>query len=50
MPSMVVETEYEDLPGKVVEKGKRTALDTLAVIMGGSAMEGCRDCFGYQTI
>lgn len=37
---MVVDTQYEDLPQGVVDYAKLHILDTLAVIMGGSAMEG----------
>jgi len=37
---MVVNTHYEDLPGYVVDCAKRTILDTLAVTIAGSAMEG----------
>ncbi len=37
---MVVGTSYLDLPGKVIEQAKRSILDTLAVTIGGSAMEG----------
>lgn len=37
---MVIETRYEDLPDTVVSYAKRSILDTMAVIVGGSAMEG----------
>jgi 2-methylcitrate dehydratase PrpD len=37
---MVVDTKYEDLPGNVIEHAKRSILDTMAVTIGGSAMEG----------
>ena len=37
---MVVNTKYEDLPSNVVNHAKRSILDTLAVTVGGSAMEG----------
>lgn len=37
---MVIETGYDDLPPDVLDSAKRTILDTLAVTMGGSAMEG----------
>ena len=37
---MVVDTEYEDLPNNVVNYAKHCILDTMAVIIGGSAMEG----------
>ncbi len=37
---MVAGTNYEDLPGNIVEHSKRSILDTMAVTIGGSAMEG----------
>lgn len=37
---MVVETEYRDLPGDVVGFAKKCILDAVAVMIGGSAMEG----------
>jgi len=37
---MVVDTNYEDLPGEVVNYARLSILDTMAVIVGGSAMEG----------
>jgi len=37
---MVVETEYQDLPDNVVSLAKKAILDTLAVIIGGSFMDG----------
>jgi 2-methylcitrate dehydratase PrpD len=37
---MVVDTKYEDLPTDVVDYAKRSILDTMAVTIGGSAMEG----------
>ncbi|MFC2019238.1 MmgE/PrpD family protein [Chloroflexota bacterium] len=37
---MVVDTKYEDLPGVIVDHAKRSILDTIAVTIGGSAMEG----------
>jgi 2-methylcitrate dehydratase PrpD len=37
---MVVNTEYEDLPGEVVRYAKHSILETMAVTVGGSAMEG----------
>jgi len=37
---MVVSTNYEDLPGNIVEHSKWSILDTMAVTIGGSAMEG----------
>jgi 2-methylcitrate dehydratase PrpD len=37
---MVVQTGYEDLPDEVVAYAKHSILDTMAVIIGGSAMEG----------
>lgn len=37
---MVVDTEYGDLPSNVVNYAKHCILDTMAVIIGGSAMEG----------
>ena len=37
---MVADTRYEDLPSDVVNYAKRSILDTVAVTIGGSAMEG----------
>ena len=37
---MVVDTGYEDLPGNLVKHAKHAILDTIAVTIGGSAMEG----------
>ena len=37
---MVIGTNYEDLPSNVVNHAKRSILDTIGVIIGGSAMEG----------
>lgn len=37
---MVVETRFEDLPQGVVDFAKRAIMDTMGVIIGGSAMEG----------
>jgi 2-methylcitrate dehydratase PrpD len=37
---MVIETKYTDLPLKVINQAKRSILDTTAVTIGGSAMEG----------
>lgn len=37
---MVVETNYEDLPSNVVNYAKLSIMDTIAVTIGGSAMEG----------
>ncbi len=37
---MVTDTKYEDLPSDVVNSAKRSILDTMAVTIGGSAMEG----------
>ncbi|MFC1535230.1 MmgE/PrpD family protein [Thermodesulfobacteriota bacterium] len=37
---MVLETQYEDLPDNVINYAKRSILDTIGVIIGGSAMEG----------
>ncbi len=37
---MVVNTKYEDLPPNVVDYAKRSILDTVGIIIGGSAMEG----------
>lgn len=37
---MVTGICYKDLPRSVVEHAKHSILDTLAVIMGGSSMEG----------
>ena len=37
---MVIDTKYDDLPDKVIDSAKRTILDTMAVTIAGSAMEG----------
>ena len=37
---MVTDTKYEDLPSNVVNYAKYSILDTMAVTIGGSAMEG----------
>ena len=37
---MVLNTKYEDLPESVVNYAKQSILDTIGVIIGGSAMEG----------
>jgi 2-methylcitrate dehydratase PrpD len=37
---MVANTKYEDLPSKVIDHAKRSIMDTLGVIIGGSAMDG----------
>ena len=37
---MVIDTKYEDLPDNVVNHAKQIILDTIAVTIGGSAMEG----------
>jgi len=37
---MVIDTKYQDLPAKVVNHAKRCILDTLAITIAGSAMDG----------
>jgi 2-methylcitrate dehydratase PrpD len=37
---MVVETRYDDLPVEVIEHAKRTLLDSMGVMIGGSGMDG----------
>lgn len=37
---MVAGTKYEDLPPDVINQAKRSILDTMAITIGGSAMEG----------
>jgi 2-methylcitrate dehydratase PrpD len=37
---MLINTEYGDLPSNVVDYAKHCILDTMAVIIGGSSMEG----------
>jgi 2-methylcitrate dehydratase PrpD len=37
---MAVETGYEDLPVNAIKVAKRSILDTLAITIGGSALEG----------
>ncbi|MFC1939726.1 MmgE/PrpD family protein [Chloroflexota bacterium] len=44
---MVVNTEYEDLPSNVVDYAKRSILDTIGVIIGGSAMEGIPEIVAF---
>lgn len=39
---MVAETHYENLPSEVIYQAKRSILDTLAVTIGGSAMDSIR--------
>ena len=34
---------YEDLPQRVVDAAKKSILDTLAVIIGGSCRDGCNE-------
>ena len=36
---MVVNTRYEDLPDKVTSYAKKSILDTLGVIIGGSSLD-----------
>jgi len=36
------ETTYADLPDNIIEHCKRSIIDTLAVTIGGSAMEAIR--------
>lgn len=44
---MVIETSYEDLPDEVVHHARRSLLDTLAVTIGGSAMDGISDVIDF---
>ena len=44
---LVVDTSYEDLPSSLVNRAKRSILDTLAVTVGGSAMEGIDTTVAY---
>ena len=37
---MVINTNYQDLPSSVIKYAKYSILDTLAIIIGGSAMDG----------
>lgn len=37
---MVISTNYEDLPSKVINHARLSILDTMAITIGGSAMEG----------
>jgi 2-methylcitrate dehydratase PrpD len=37
---MVVETRYDDLPVEVIAHAKRTLLDSMGVMIGGSGMDG----------
>jgi 2-methylcitrate dehydratase PrpD len=40
MVRMVINTKYEDLPADVVNYARRSIMDTIGVIIGGSGMEG----------
>ncbi len=44
---MVFTTKYEDLPDEVINYAKHCILDTMAVIIGGSAMEGVPEVVDY---
>ena len=44
---MVVETSYSDLPEEVLQHASRSLLDTLAVTIGGSAMDGISDVVDF---
>ena len=44
---MVNDTDYESLPTSLVNRAKRSILDTLAVTIGGSAMEGIQTTVEY---
>lgn len=44
---LVVETSFEDLPDEVVHHARRSLLDTLAVTIGGSAMDGIPDVIDF---
>ena len=44
---MVTETSYEDLPDEVVHHARRSLLDTLAVTIGGSSMDGIPDVVDF---
>ena len=44
---MVTETSFEDLPDEVVHHARRSLLDTLAVTIGGSAMDGIPDVIDF---
>ncbi len=42
MVKYIVETEYTDLPPKIVEVTKQHILHTLATVIGGSNAPGCK--------
>lgn len=44
---LVVDTGYESLPPSLVKRAKRSILDTMAVTVGGSAMEGIDTTVAY---
>ena len=44
---MVVDTRYEDLPDNVISYAKKCVLDTMAVIVGGSAMESVAEVVDF---
>jgi len=44
---MVVNTKFSDLPVEVVKYARRSILDTVAVIIGGSGMEGIQTVIEY---
>jgi 2-methylcitrate dehydratase PrpD len=44
---MVVDTKYGDLPNNVVDYAKKCVLDTMAVTVGGSAMESVAEVVNF---
>jgi len=44
---MVSHTSYEDLPDRVIEYAKYSILDTIAVTIGGSAMDGVLEIVNF---
>jgi 2-methylcitrate dehydratase PrpD len=46
MCRVAAETDYEDLPDEVVDCAKKSVLDTIAVTMGGSAMDAVSQVTG----
>ena len=44
---MVIDTDYKDLPKHVVTSAKHSILDTIAVTIAGSAMQGIPELVGF---
>ena len=44
--AFLVTTSFEDLPPEVIQHAKQQILDTIGVIIGGSAAKGCKEVVG----